>query len=105
MDIDRRSVKLLMTYDPVPELRESYFDYMMGEFIPRLERLGLTMCESWHTAYGEYPLRLIAFMAPDGRTMDEILTSHAFATLEDGFKAYVSNYRRRTVPGRGWFQF
>lgn len=105
MDIDRRSVKLLMTYDPVPELRESYFDFMMGEFIPRLERLGLTMCESWHTAYGEYPLRLIAFMAPDGRTMQDVLTSQAFTVLEDGLKAYVFNYRRRTVPGRGWFQF
>jgi hypothetical protein len=105
MDIDRRSVKLLMSYDPVPELRESYFDYLMGEFIPRLERLGLTMCESWHTAYGERPLRLIAFIAPNDRTMEEILASDSFAELEERFKAYVSNYRRRTVPGRGWFQF
>ncbi len=105
MDIDRRSVKLLMTYDPVAELRESYFDYLMGEFIPRLERLGLTMCESWHTAYGEYPLRLIAFMAADGRSMEEILTSDTFAALEERFKTYVTNYRRRTVPGQGWFQF
>jgi hypothetical protein len=62
------------------------------------------MCESWHTAYGEYPLRLIAFMAPNGGTMEDVLASQAFAALEERLKTYVSNYRRRIVPGHGWFQ-
>src|SRR3989337_2429568 len=59
------SVKLLLTYDPLPKHREEYFRYVLGEFVPALENLGLTLCEAWHTAYGEYPLRLTGFIAED----------------------------------------
>ncbi len=105
MDIDRRSVKLLLTYDPIPEARKSYFNYVLGEFIPQLEQLGLTMSESWHTAYGAYPLRLIAFTAPDGQTMEEVLNDPSFDDLESRLKDYVANYQRRIVPSRSRFQF
>ena len=104
MDVERRSVKLLITYDPVPELREAYFNFVLGEFVPRLEHLGLKMSESWHTAYGPYPLRLLAFTAPD-EAMEDILASDVFSDLEDRLKEYVRNYNRRTVLGRNRFQF
>ena len=43
-------VKLLLAYDPIPDKREAYFNYVLGEFVPALEHLGLTMSEAWHTA-------------------------------------------------------
>src|SRR3972149_3668319 len=50
-------VKLLLSYDPLPERGEEYFRYVLGEFVPALEHLGLTMSEAWHTAYGSRPPR------------------------------------------------
>ncbi len=38
-------VKMLLTYDPLPERREAYFRYVLGEFVPALEQLGLKMSE------------------------------------------------------------
>ena len=105
MEDDPSAVKLLLTYDPIPERREDYFHYMLGEFVPMLEHLGLTMCEAWHTAYGEYPLRLTAFLAPDRKTLHEILSSEDFQRLETRLLEYVSNYRRRTVTLQRKFQF
>ena len=105
MDVDRQAVKLLITYDPVSERREAYFHFVLGEFIPALENLGLTMCEAWHTAYGEYPLRLTVFTADDSVFMDEVLASSEFQQLEARLKHYVENYYRRVVPVRQRFQF
>jgi hypothetical protein len=98
-------VKLLLTYDPIPEKREDYFNYVLGEFVPALEHLGLTMSEAWHTAYGEYPLRLTGFVAADQATLEGILTSQAFQDLEGRLQDYVVNYTRRIVPVKRRFQF
>jgi hypothetical protein len=103
--MSRHTVKLLLSFDPVPELQEDYFHYVLGEFVPTLEHLGLRMCEAWHTAYGAYPLRLTGFSAPDRTTMDNILSSEDFKMLEKKLLDYVDNYERRVVPMRRKFQF
>lgn len=97
--------KLILTYDPIPEQREAYFRYVLGEFVPTMEQLGLRMCESWHTAYGSYPLRLQCFTAEDSDTMARILTSQDFKHLEERLQEFVVNYRRRVVPRKKSFQF
>src|SRR3970040_1042602 len=99
------SVKLLLTYDPLPKHREEYFRYGLGEFVPALENLGLTLCEAWHTAYGEYPLRLTGFLAEDRETLETVLTSKDFLELEGRLQDYVVNYSRRVVSQQSRFQF
>jgi hypothetical protein len=98
-------VKLLLAYDPIPDKREAYFNYVLGEFVPALEHLGLTMSEAWHTAYGEYPLRLAGFIADDLDRLEQILTSEQFQALETRLQEFVINYTRRVVRSRGRFQF
>jgi hypothetical protein len=98
-------VKLLLTYDPIPERREDYFNYVLGEFVPALEHLGLTMSEAWHTAYGSYPLRLTGFVASDQATLEGILASKAFLELEVRLQDYVCNYQRKIVTVKRRFQF
>ncbi len=97
--------KLLLTYDPIPEHREAYFRYVLGEFVPALEQLGLTMCDAWYTAYGAYPLRLTGFIAPDMDTLEIILASETFIDLEIRLQELVVNYARRVVPRSSRFQF
>jgi hypothetical protein len=105
MDVDRQAVKLLITYDPIPGKREAYFHFVLGEFVPAMEHIGLTMCEAWHTAYGEYPLRLAVFTADEEVLMEEVLASPEFQQLEKRLKHYVQNYYRRVVPVKHSFQF
>ncbi len=102
---ERTAVKLLITYDPLPETREAYLEYVLGEFVPGLEQAGLPMSDAWHTAYGSYPLRLTGFRAPDRGTLEEFLASEAFQRLESRLQTFVVNYRRRIVPDRRGFQF
>jgi len=105
MKTNGEPVKLLITYDPDPGQQEDYFQYVLGEFVPSMQRLGLPMSEVWHTAYGDYPLRLAAFVAPDWTAMQEILDTPMFQDLERRLQQYVSNYERRVVLLKNRFQF
>ncbi|OGT25002.1 MAG: hypothetical protein A2Z17_07680 [Gammaproteobacteria bacterium RBG_16_66_13] len=103
--IDDGRVKLLLAYDPIPDRREAYFNYVLGEFVPALEHLGLTMSEAWHTAYGAYPLRLAGFVASDRQQLEEVLASERFQVLEARLQEFVVNYTRRVVSCRTLFQY
>lgn len=105
MSGESESVKLLLTFDPKPDVREAYFRYTLGEFIPAMEQLGLKLCEAWHTAYGSYPLRLTGFIARDETTMERALTSPEFLEMEARLKEFVTNYERRVVRYSHSFQF
>ncbi|NIS78761.1 MAG: hypothetical protein GTO14_00690 [Anaerolineales bacterium] len=102
---DHDPVKMLLTYDPLPGRREAYLRYVRGEFVPTLEHMGLTMSESWHTAYGAYPLRLASFLASDRATMERIIASDTFQELETKLQEFVANYNRKIVPHRSTFQY
>ena len=62
-----------------PRAREAYLEYVLGEFVPGLASEGLAMSDAWHTAYGQYPLRLTGFVAPDLASL-EVPTSETFET-------------------------
>lgn len=105
MKPDLAKKKLLLTYDPLPERREEYFRYVLGEFIPTMEYIGLKLCEAWHTAYGEYPLRLTGYISVDDRTLDEIIDSKDFIELEQRLQEFVLNYHKKIVDRSSRFQF
>lgn len=98
-------MKLLLTYDIPDEAQESYYRFVTGEFVPQVNRVGLELAEVWETVYGEYPRRLIVFVAQDQDTVNDALRSEKFQRLEKKLLRYVTNYSRRIVPYRGQFQF
>ncbi len=98
-------VKMLITYDVVPELQQAYYEFVLGEMIPTAQSMGLVLSEAWHTAYGDYPIRLNGFVARSRQDLDRILASAEWRQLEDKLKRFVNGYHRKTVPYREGFQF
>ena len=41
------SVKVIMTWDIAPERDQEYFEFVVGEFVPGVQRLGLQPAEAW----------------------------------------------------------
>ena len=97
--------KLLLSYDIDPSDSESYYQFVLGEFVPAVQAMGLYMLEAWHTAYGPYPIRLIGFVAEDIETIYDALRSSTYQSLEDKLLEHISNYKRRIVHFREGFQF
>ncbi len=97
--------KVLLSYDIIPETQESYFQFMLGEMVPAVQRLGLGMAEAWHTAVGNYPLRLVVFVGESEEAVEQALASPEWDDYETRLQQYVTNYTRRVVPFRDRFQF
>jgi hypothetical protein len=102
---DTRPVKLLLEYDIPDELQETYYRFVTGEFVPQVNRIGLELAEVWETVYGDYPRRLIVFVAQDQDVCAQALGSEKFQRLERKLLRFVKNYSKRTVPYKGQFQF
>jgi hypothetical protein len=99
------SVKLLMTWDIAPEREQEYFEFVIGQFIPGVQRMGLEPTEAWATIYGEYPQIQVAMLAPDLPDAQKFLNSAEWAALRDQLFGYVKNYSHKLIQSRGGFQF
>ena len=97
--------KIIISYDMLPGSNENYFRFIMGEFVPTLQDMGVYMTEAWHTAYGDYPLRMATFVAEDMDVIQDLLDSDEWQELEDQFKSYIRNFSMQVVPYRQGFQF
>ena len=102
---DDQPVKILLTYDVPDELQEMYYRFVTGEFVPQVNRVGLELAEVWETIYGEYPQRLVVFVAQDEQTANDAIGTEPFKRLEKKLQRYVQNYSRRVVPYERHFQF
>ena len=102
---ENKPVKLLLEYDIPDEAQETYYRFVTGEFVPQVNRIGLELAEVWETVYGNYPRRLIVFVAQDQSACKEALDSDKFQRLERKLMRFVKNYSKRMVPYKGQFQF
>jgi len=98
-------VKLLMSYDIADADQQAYYQFVLGEFLPKVQTLGLIMTDAWHTLYGDYPARLVTFVARDHATLRSILDRDEWKELEARLQPFVSDYRLRVVHYHERFQF
>ena len=96
--------KLLLSYDVKEEHLQEYYQFVMGRYLPAMQSMGLQMSEAWHTAYGQAPNRLIGFVCGDQQTMDRLLDSEMWNSLNDELEKYVTDLHYKVIPYRGGFQ-
>lgn len=98
-------VKVIMTWDIAAERDQEYFEFIIGEFVPGVQRLGLQPAEAWATIYGSYPQIQVGLLAADVPQARRILASADWTLLQERLFGYVKNYSHKVVPFRGGFQF
>ena len=98
-------VKLIMTWDIAPEHEQDYFEFVIGEFIPGIQRLGLEPTEAWATIFGDYPQIQVGMIAPDAGSARRIMASQDWSQLQEKLFTFVANFGYKLVPARGGFQF
>lgn len=99
------AVKVLMTWDISAEHDQEYFEFVVGEFIPGVQRLGFQPAEAWATIYGAYPQIQVALLAESAAQARRILASNEWSELQDRLFGFVKNYSYKVVPAKGGFQF
>lgn len=99
------AAKLIMTWDIAPGHEQEYFEFVVREFLPGVQRLGFELSDAWITVYGSRPQVLVGAMLPAGSKGQQLLRSSDWKSLNNRLLDFVTNYSQKIVPARGGFQF
>jgi hypothetical protein len=93
-----------MTWDIIPGREQEYFEFVVREFIPEIQQLGLETTDAWVTVYGNQPQILASAEARGKESLDQILTSLEWDKLLVKLNDYVENLEFKTVYAKPGFQ-
>jgi hypothetical protein len=99
------AVKLILTWDILPEKDQEYFEFVVREFLPGVQRLGFDLSDAWATVYGSRPQIMVGAVLPSITKARQVLRSAEWKTLYGQLKDYVHNYEQKVVENRSGFQF
>jgi len=100
----KQTWKLLMTWDIRSGKESEYFEYVVQEFVPKLNRLGIQPTEAWYTVWGNAPQILTGCVADERATIDELVEGDEWKGLMERLQSYVVNFTFKIVPTAGHFQ-
>lgn len=98
------TIKLLMTWDIIPGKEQEYFEFVVREFVPGIQNLGIQPTEAWYTTYGNHPQILTGGTTQDLPTMNRLLETEEWDLLRDRLMEFVTNFTWKVVEARGGFQ-
>ena len=98
------SVKLLLSWDILPGREQEYFEFVVREFIPGIQALGLEPTDAWLTVYGDQPQILTGARARNPLTISSVLASQEWDQMVVKLLDYVENLEVKTVKVKPGFQ-
>ena len=98
------SVKILMTWDILPGREQEYFEFVVREWIPRMQKLGLQPNDAWYTYYGDQPQIMASALMNSLPEMENLLGSDDWYDLTQELLDYVKDFSYKVVKARSGFQ-
>ncbi len=98
------TVKLIMTWDITPGREQEYFEFVVREFIPQVQQMGMELKDAWLTMYGDQPQIMASAQMADLPSMQGILDSKDWQGLINRLMDFVENYQYKIVPAKTGFQ-
>lgn len=98
------SVKILMTWDILPGREQDYFEFVVRDFVPGMQEMGLQPSDAWYTYYGDHPQIMAAAVVNSKSEMDRVIASDAWIDLTNKLMEYVHDFDYKVIPARGGFQ-
>lgn len=98
-------IKLIMSWDIAPNREQEYFEFVVREFIPGVQKLGIELNDAWVTVYGTQPQILVGAELPSLQKAQQILYSRDWESLNNRLQDFVRNYSLKLVQARAGFQF
>ena len=99
------AAKLIMTWDIAPDREQEYFEFVVREFIPGVQRMGFEVSDAWVTVYGNQPQVMVGATLPTSSKVKQVLRSSEWKSLNNQLLDFVKNYSQKIVDAKGGFQF
>jgi hypothetical protein len=93
-----------MTWDLLPGREQDYFEFVVRDFIPGMQEIGLQPSDAWYTYYGDHPQIMAGAVVNSMDEMDRLINSQDWLDLTQQLMEYVQDFDYKIVPARGGFQ-
>lgn len=97
-------LKLIMTWDIMPEHEQEYFEFVIREYIPGIQRLGCDLSDAWATVYGRQPQITVGAVLPNEKKVRQLLLSEEWIKLTNHLQDFIQNYNLKVVYAKNSFQ-
>jgi hypothetical protein len=100
MDIGEKTVKFNQVWDIITREKEDfkkYRQFVLSEYYPVLEEIGVHVAEEWEVLIGEGPRTICEGRVKDVETLISGLQSAKFRQAKEALKTRVENYESRIL--------
>ncbi|NMC46814.1 MAG: hypothetical protein GYA52_08265 [Chloroflexi bacterium] len=103
--MEKEPGKIILTWDVSPKNEQKYFEFLVREFLPGMQKIGFQLTDAWVTVYGDRPQILIGAIMPSVDEIREVLDGADWYSLINKLKDFVVNYKQKIAVANGGFQF
>ena len=98
------TVKLIMTWDILPNLEQEYFEFVISDFLPEIKQLGIRPADLWYTLYGNQPQIMMAAKTQSQASLNVVMASKEWLLLLETLLKFVGNFSYKVIPAQTGFQ-
>ena len=97
-------LKLILTWDITPEHEQEYFEFVIRDYIPGIQRMGFELSDAWATVFGAQPQITVGMVLPNAKKARQLLLSEDWLALTSRLQDFIQNYKLKLVPAKNSFQ-
>jgi hypothetical protein len=97
MNIGKPTHRLMLFYRIDNTRQDSYYSFIVGDFIPSLHKLDLPMIYAWQVFGDVQYERQLDFICQSEDVIRKALKDWRFIRVENRLKSYTTLYRRKVV--------
>ncbi|HFC11799.1 MAG TPA: hypothetical protein ENJ56_03065 [Anaerolineae bacterium] len=101
---DQAYFKIILSYDVNAERLQEYYQFVMGKYLPTVQKMGLQMIDAWSVMYGDAPGRLIGLVGEGKHAVLDLVESETWLNLNEQLTEFVTDLDYKVVPYREGFQ-
>ncbi|MGB2965056.1 MAG: hypothetical protein WBB69_13840 [Anaerolineales bacterium] len=98
------TVKLLMSWDILPNREQEYFEFVISDFLPDIKELGISPVDAWYTMYGDQPQIMVSAKTQSQSALNVAMASKDWQRLLENLLKFVENFSYKVIPARTGFQ-
>ena len=98
------TVKLLMTWDILPDREQEYFEFVISDFLPEIKQLGIRPVDAWYTMYGDQPQIMVSAKTQSQADLNVTMASKEWQRLLNNLLKFVENFSLKVISAKTGFQ-
>lgn len=98
------SAKVIMRWNVRQEMESEYFEFLVHELIPSMNKLGISDIQVWYTAYGTCEQKMAEGVMESSDDMLRVMRTDEWVQLTDKLQGFVLDYSQKVITGTRGFQ-